>query len=125
MANGLAIVEKSEEQTRAFFIDQDALECARMNAQTKKKREHEEAMQQKNKLNRHKAEREKSRRKAYTVKTIKHIIFSCVLSGGVIAAGIAGLIHPIIYIPVAVFALCTACLRLGLWLGKRGFNNGK
>lgn len=122
MANGLAIVEKTEDKTRAVFIDQDALECARMNAQTKKKREHEEAMQQKAKLNRHKAEREKSRRKAYTAKTIKQTLLSFALSASVTAAGIAGLIHPIVYIPVAVFALCTACLRLGLWLGKGGFN---
>lgn len=37
MENGIAIIERNEAETKAVFIDQEALECARLNMRTEKR----------------------------------------------------------------------------------------
>lgn len=118
MEKGLAIIEATDTETKVFFIDQDVLECARLNALTKKRLAKAEAKQREAAKNRRRAEKAEARRKAYTVKTIKTVCACCGACGAVVWAGTAGLVHPIIFIPVGLICLCAACLRLGVWLGK-------
>ena len=116
--NGLAVIEKTDTETKSFYIDQDALEFSRLNAQTKKRIAHNEAMKRKDDQTRRKAERAEARRKAYNIKTFSHILIHGGIIGAVTWAGTAGMIHPAICIPVGLFCLCAACLRLGQWLGR-------
>lgn len=120
--NGLAIIEKTDTETKGFYIDQDALECARLYARTKKRLDHAEAVRRKAEQTRLKAEKAESRRKAYNkaynLNTFKHILIHGGIIGAVTLAGTAEMIHPYICIPVGLFCLCAACLRLGAWFGR-------
>ena len=118
MEKGLAIIEVNEAESRSIFIDQDALECARLNALTKKRVAKAEADQRKADRNRRKAEAAKARRTAYTLNTVFYILIRCVVLGAVTWAGTAQMIHPVICVPVFLFCLCSACLRLGTWFGR-------
>lgn len=118
MNKGLAVIEVNDTETKGFYIDQDALEFARLNAKTKKRVDAAEA-EKKNASNSHtKAEKEKARRKAYALKTVGRILLNCAICCAAVGAGIAGLVAPIIYVPVSLFCLCAACLRLGAWFGR-------
>lgn len=118
MQNGLAIIEKTDNHTKGFYIDQDALEFARLNARTNKRiSKAEEENREANRQCRN-AEKMAARRKAYTLKTIGYILTNCAVCGAVAWAGMAGMIHPIISIPVSIFCLCVACVRFGAWFGK-------
>ena len=116
--NGLAIIEKTDTETKGFFIDQDVIECARLNALTKNRIARAEAARREADRNRRKAEKVAQRRKAYTIDTIKRITIHSGIIGAVTAAGTAGMIDPAIYIPVSLFCLCSACIRLGTWFGR-------
>ena len=118
MERGLAIIEKTDTETRGFYIDQDALEFARLYNRTKKHIAHAEAVQRKAEQSRKKAEKDEAKRKAYNRNTAKHILIYSGIIGAVAWAGTAGMIHPVVGIPVSVFCLCAACLRFGAWLGK-------
>jgi hypothetical protein len=115
---GLAVIEANETGTKGFFIDQDALEFARLNARTDKHRKETEKAQKKAACKNSKAAKAKAQRKAYTWKTVGCILAECAICGAVTWAGIAGLIHPIISAPVSVFCLCVACVRFGAWFGR-------
>ena len=119
MNKGLAVIEVNDTETKGFFIDQDALEFSRLNAKVKKRLDQAMKSKKKATATNTKAERAKAERKAYTMKTAAHILLDGAVCCGVVWAGIAGLIAPVIYIPVSVFCLCAACLRLGAWFGKR------
>lgn len=116
--NGLAIIQKTDTETKGFFIDQDTIEFAQLNAQTKKRIANAEAMKRKDDFNRRKAERAEAQRKAYNLNTAKHILIHGGIIGAMAWAGTAGMIHPYICIPVALFSLCAACLRFGAWIGR-------
>lgn len=118
MEKGLAIIEKTDTETKGFYIDQDALEFARQNAMTKKRIAHAEAVQRKAEQTRRKNERAEARRKAYNLNTVKHILIHTGIIGAVTWAGTAGMIHPVVCIPVSIFCLCAACVRLGAWFGR-------
>jgi len=77
----------------------------------------QEAKQREAEYRRKMAAETAARRKAYNIETAKYIILRCIVLSGVFGAGMAGMIHPYIYIPVALFCLCAACVRLGQWLG--------
>lgn len=115
---GLAVIETTDTETKGFFIDQDALEFARMNARADKHRKEAEKAQKKVACKQSKAAKAKAERKAYTLKTAGYIMANCTICGAVTWAGIAGLIHPIISAPVSVFCLCVACVRFGAWFGR-------
>lgn len=115
---GLAVIEKNDTETKGIFIDQDALEFARMNAKLDKQRKELEKAQKKVACKQSKAAKAKAERKAYTLKTAGYILANCTICGAVTWAGIAGLIHPIISAPVSVFCLCVACVRFGAWFGR-------
>jgi hypothetical protein len=118
MQNGLAIIEKTDTETKGFYIDQDALEFARMNARTDKRISKAEAANREANRQCRNAEKMAARRKAYTLKTIGYILTNCAVCGAVAWAGMAGMIHPIISIPVSIFCLCVACVRFGSWFGR-------
>lgn len=119
---GLAIIEATDTETKGFFIDQDALECARLNAKTRKRLEEMEAKQREAEAKHQKAVKDrakaKAKRKAYTLKAAAYIVSNCAICGAVAWAGIAGMIHPIISFPVSILCLCAACVRFGAWFGK-------
>lgn len=115
---GLAVIEANETETKGFFIDQDALEFARLNARLDKQRKEAEKAQKKVACKNSKAAKAKAQRKAYTLKTVGSILANCAICGAVAWAGIAGMIHPIISAPVSIFCLCVACVRFGAWFGR-------
>lgn len=118
MQNGLAIIEKTDTTTKGFFIDQDTIEFARLNANTKKHIAQAEAEQRKVNHSRNKAEKAEAKRKAYNRNSAVYVLMRLATIGVMALAGTAGMIHPAICIPVALFCLCTACVRLGAWLGR-------
>lgn len=118
MERGLAIIEMNEAETRSVFIDQDVIECARLNALTKKHIAKAEAERRKANRNRRKAELAKARRTAYTVDSILFILLRMITVVAIGWAGTVGMIHPVICVPVAMFCICTSCVRLGTWIGR-------
>ena len=118
MEKGLAVIEVNETGTKGFYIDQDALDFARLNARTDKHRKEAEKAQKKVARNRSKAEKAKAQRKAYTLRTVRDVLICCAICWAVYWAGTAELAQPIITIPISLFFLCAACVRFGTWYGK-------
>ena len=119
MKNGLVVIEQSGTETSNVYFDPEALEFARLNAQTRKRRENAEAEES----NRKQLAAMKAQRKACAAKNISFVLADCAVSVACVWAGTAGMIHPAIFIPVAVACLCAACVRFGAWLG-RGAEHG-
>lgn len=111
--NGVAIIERTDHGTHGVFIDQETIECARLNARIQK-RIQEAAMQQQ--AARRKAQHRKDRNRA----NIKYVMIRCGILGASMWALTAGFAHPVICAPVALYALCTVCVRLGAWFGRTG-----
>ena len=65
-----------------------------------------------------KAEKAKAQRIAYSIKSLASVIGLGVLAVAVTWAGMAEMIHPHISYPVALFCVCAACLRFGVWFGR-------
>ena len=115
---GLAIIEVNDTGAKGFYIDQDALECARLNEKTKRRAAKEERMQRE-------AER-KSRREAhlaakyreYTIRTICYVLSHCAASVAAAVATYFGMVHPALGAVVVALCICSACLRLGAWIGR-------
>ena len=118
MQNGLAIIEKTDTETKGFYIDQDALECARLNALTKKRIEKAEAERREAVMQYRKKAKENARRKAYANKSAASVVALLMLSGAVCAAGMAGMMHPAIWVTTYLICLSVACMRLGAWFGR-------
>ena len=107
MKNGLAIIEQIGESTKSVFIDQEVLECARLNMRTKQR------------LNVHrKAKATKARFNKYTVKTVRSVLIALASAVALLWLGSAELIHPGLWILGAIISLCAACVRLGAWFGR-------
>lgn len=117
MEKALAIFEKTEEGTKAVFIDQDTIECARLNQRTKKRVEQVKAKQNATFQKRKKAEAAFEQFKAYTKKTFSIVGSECVAVIAIATAGNADLVSPIVAIPVCLVLLGAACVRLGAWIG--------
>ncbi len=117
---GLAIIDAPcSVEPDCIYIDQDIIECAQLNARTKKRIAQAEAEQREAERSRRRAEKAEAKRMAYNIATAKYIAIRCAIIGAVTWAWTAGMIHPFICIPVALFCLCTSCLRLGEWFGKK------
>lgn len=115
MEKGLAIIEKTDEGTKGFYIDQDALEFARQNAKVNK-RIAEAANDQKKADRKHRrAATAKAKRKAYTIDTIKYVAVRAFITAALAAAVTADLASLYLFIPVFIICLSGACLRLGAW----------
>ena len=106
--NGMMTIEKTDEKTTAVFVDQDTLECARLNMRTKKRLQNAEM------LKRNKARYNKR------MKTIRNrIITNAGIGAAVTIGGAMGLIHPFLAVPVAIGFICMACVGLGAYLGVK------
>ena len=118
MEKGLMVIEKNDMETRGFYIDQDALECARFNAKVNKRLAEAAKAKQEAERKHKRAEAAKAKQKAYTMNAAKAVLFRLAICTAAVWAGTAGLVHPVIYIPVVLVSLCAACLRLGALFGK-------
>lgn len=118
MENGLAIIEFTEAEVKGVHIDQEALEFARLNALTKKRRDQIEACQRREERNRSRAERVKEQRRFYNIRSFWYIVSRLCIGWAVALAGSAGMVAPGICIPVTLFAVSLACMRFGTWLGR-------
>lgn len=129
MEKGVAIIERTDTETRGIYIDQDTIEFVRLNAKISKhiaevekaeakRMAKAEADRREADRNRRRAEKAEARRKAYNIHTIKHLLIDGGIIGAVTWAGLAGGAHPAICISVGLFFLCAGCLRLGQWLGR-------
>ena len=116
--NGVAIIEVTDNETKSFFIDQEQIEFARQNAYTKKRREEKAKADKEAERKRRKAAKEAAQRKAFTFQTVRCVLACIGIVAGTAWGGSAGMIHPVIYIPVICAALCVACTRCGLWFGR-------
>ena len=115
MEKGLAIMEKTDTETKCFYIDQEALEFARQNAKTKQRMDRNEAKRREAVAKFRKAAKAKAKRKAYTKDTIKYVAVRAFITAAVAAAVTADLASLYLFIPVFIICLSTACLRLGAW----------
>ena len=117
--NGLAIIEKNDTDTRCVVIDQDTIECARINARVRKRIEEAEENARIAYENERKNAKREAKRKAYVRASIKYLASHGAVFGGVAWAWWAGMIHPLVCIPVMLYCLCASCVRLGAWLGGK------
>jgi hypothetical protein len=109
--NGVAIIERTDNGTHGVFIDQETIECARLNARTQK-RIQEAAMRQQM------ARRKEKHRKDYNRTAAKYVLLRCGILGASVWALATGFAHPVICFPVALYALCAVCVQLGAWFGR-------
>lgn len=122
MEKGLAIVEVNDTEIKGIRFDQDVIEFARLNARTKKRTAKADAEKREADRTRRRASKAEARRMAYTINTVKYILFRVAVMMAAVWACMAGFIHPIICTPVTLFCISTACLRLGTWIGRSGRN---
>ena len=108
MEKGLAIIENTETEKKTVFIDQDVLECARLNLRTKKRIEEQKKEHIKKARERKRMERMKNR-----------IRIELIAGGAVAIAGMTGMIHAVLWIPTSIILLCAACVSLGACLGVK------
>ena len=125
MERGLAIMEVNDTETKAVFFDQEVIEFARLNAQTKKRVAEAERAQRATASQRGKAERAQARRQAYNIATACYVLSRSAIAGGAAWACAAGMINPIISLPVVLYCLCTASARAGVWIGKNSKRGGR
>lgn len=115
---GMAIVERTDTETKAVYIEQEVLEFARQNALAKKHRAENEQRQKAEETKRRKAKKAEERRRAYNRATAKYLLTRFAVSGVMVAGWAAGLIHPLVSAPMILICLCTASERLGRWRAK-------
>lgn len=114
---GLAIIEVNDTGTKGFYIDQDALECARLNEKTKRRAAKEERMQREAERKSRKEAYRAAKRREYTVRTICYILSRCAAAVCAAVATCFGMAHPVLGAAVVALCICSACLRLGAWIG--------
>jgi hypothetical protein len=106
MKNGLMTIEKTDESTKAVFIDQEALECARLNMRTKER------------VNEGEIERRNKARAKKRIERVRNRIFANAGIGAAVAfAGLTGMIHALLWVPVAIGFLCLGCIGIGAYMG--------
>ena len=111
MQNIIAIPKKTDTETRSVFVDRDVIELERLNAQTQKRIAKAEA-------ERRKAEKTEAKFNAYTLHTIKYIAVRAGLVLATTWAGMADMIHPVIWSVITFYCLCTVCVKLGAWFAR-------
>ena len=113
--NGLAIIEKTDTETKRIFIDQDTIEFARLNAKTTKRVKKDEAARKARQ-----AKKEEARRMASIKRNIAFILLDFAIIGGVALAGTAEIVDPFTCILAGGIALGMACLRFWELFGRGG-----
>jgi uncharacterized membrane protein len=122
MKEGIAIIEQTGESARSIFIDQEALECARLNMRTKNRIAKADQIRQTEKAAKDRIQRKEKAARAkfekFTMKTIFRICADLLAVWAFTEAGAAELIHPVLCTAAVVIGLCAASLRLGVWVGR-------
>lgn len=119
MEKGMAIIENTGAETKAVFIDQEALECARLNLRTEKRVAEAEKVQKEDQRIQRKADKAQARFRAFTMKTLKQVSLCAGIIGLAAWGAYEGMIHPAIAIPVMLFCFCTASVKAGVWFGRK------
>jgi hypothetical protein len=120
--NGLAIIEKTDTAMRGVYIDQETIECARQNARVRQRIEQAEENARIAYEKHLKAERAEAKRKAYVRASIQYIATHGAICGAAGLAWAAGMIHPVICIPVMFYCVCASCVRLGALVGTKWYS---
>lgn len=115
---GMAILEQNDVETKAIFIEQEVVEFARQNALAKKHRADTDRKQKEADCKRRKAEKAEARRRAYNVATAKYLLTRVAVSVVMAWGWTAGLIHPLVSLPLILICMCTASERLGQWRAR-------
>ena len=117
--NGMAIVEVTDTQQKAVFIDEDALEAARLAEMLNRNRENKEVERKKVEREQRIIDKQRKKWNEYTIDTFSYIGVRSAIIGGVVWTMIARLMHPVISIPVIVYCLVTVGIRFGVWYGRK------
>lgn len=115
MRNGMIILEQTDENQKAVFIDEEQLDWLKLNAMFKKRDKEKQIADRKN----HIVDNRRRKWQHYTINTFTFIGIRSLIMGATVWAMTANLINPIIAIPVALYCLSTASIRFGVWFGKR------
>lgn len=117
--NSMTIVRVTDTDSRAMFIDEDTLELAMLNVMTRQRREYAEMERRRIEHEQRMLANQRRAWKEYTVDTFSYIGVRSVIMSGAVCAMVAGIMHPVISIPVSIYCLGTACVRFGVWYGNR------
>ena len=115
MRNGMIILEQTDENQTAVFIDEEQLDWLKLNAMFKKRDKEKQIVDREN----HIIDNRRRKWQHYTIKTFTFIGIRSLIMGAAEWAMTANLVNPIIAIPVATYCLVTASIRFGVWFGKR------
>lgn len=129
MEKGLAIIEVNDTETKGVHIDQETIECARINSLTKRHAAKVAKEAERNRMKAEKARKEAEhnrikeekaylKKKAYALDSTAYILLRMATLGGSVWACAAEMLDPIIGIPVAMYCLCASCVRLGAWFER-------
>lgn len=114
MRNGMIILEQTDNQQKALFIEEEHLDWLKLNAMFKKRDKEKAAMEHR----KHIRESHKRAWKRYTINTFSYIGIRIAFIGAAVWTVVVNLVHPVIGIPVALYCLSTACINFGVWFGK-------
>ena len=114
MKNGMIILEQTDTNQRAVFIDEEQLDWLKLNAMFKKRDKEKRIEENKNRI----VENRRRKWKRYTINTFTFIGVRALLVGAAAWTMAANLVHPIVATPVLLYCLSTASIRFGVWYGK-------
>ena len=115
MTNGMVILEQTDTNQKAVFIDEEQLNWMKLNAIFKKRDKEKRIEENKNRI----VENRRRKWQHYTINTFTFICVRALIMAVVLWTMVANLVHPIIAIPVALYCLTIASIRFGVWFGKR------
>ena len=116
MKNGIMTIDNSNIKT--VYIDREAVEFARLNKRTQDHISNIENAKADAERNHRKAESKRKKFEDFTLKTLLSVVFGMFGTIAIIMAGVAGMIAPVIWIPVAIAWLCLISIKIGVWFGR-------
>ena len=118
MPNGLAVIEVEGQNSKAVFIDEEALFFARLRASTKKNREEQERKQKEIEDKQRKIAINNYRWRKYTIKTFAKLSLCMAIIIACFTTCFYGLVAPIIAIPVASITIAVGGVKFGTWFNR-------
>lgn len=115
MENGMVILEQTDTNQQAVFIDEEQLNWMKLNAIFKKRDKEKRIEENKNRI----VENRRRKWKHYTINTFSFIGVRSLIMAAAVCTMASNLVHPIVAIPVALFCLSTVSIRFGVWYGRR------
>lgn len=114
MKNGMIILEQTDTNQKAVFIDEEQLDWLKLNAMFKKRDKEKQIADSKNRI----VENRKRKWQHYTIKTFTSIIIRALFMCAAAWTMATNLVHPIIATIVLLYCLSTASILFGVWYGK-------